>query len=162
MIHLPKLFKKSKDFGDIYSVVDGVTYPIEAVEDDVFSKKIIGEGLAIKPSGNTVFAPCDGILTVLFPTGHAFGIKCANGIELLVHIGLETVSLNGKGFIKCKRQGERVRRGDVIVELDLPLLEKSGLDLSVIMLIVNDNGRQYQIKDYAEVIGKESIVLSFT
>ncbi len=97
----------------IVAPADGEMFAIEDVKDDVFSQKILGEGVAFRYEGDsvTICAPADGILSVMFPTGHAFGITMANGVELLIHIGIDTVSAKGDGFqVLGKEQGGKGSR----------------------------------------------------
>lgn len=141
-------------------MVDGNEIPLEQVKDEAFSQKMMGDGVAIEPSGNSVYAPCDGVLTVLFPTGHAFGIQRKDGVEILVHIGLDTVSLNGKGFKICKRQGEKVRRGEKIIEIDLPFIREQGLDPTTILLLTETNGKNYVKSRYGNVTHNQDVLIS--
>ncbi|MGN1343595.1 MAG: PTS glucose transporter subunit IIA [Traorella sp.] len=89
----------------IYAVTDDICFPLKEVNDDIFSKKVLGDGITIAPTSNIVYSPCDGILTTLFPTGHAFGITRDDGLEILVHIGIDSVMMKGKGFKVFKKQG---------------------------------------------------------
>ena len=82
----------------LFSPLAGETVPLTAVNDPVFSSEAMGKGIAVKPSGNTVYSPVDGIVQIAFETGHAYGLKSDNGAEVLIHVGIDTVSMNGKGF----------------------------------------------------------------
>lgn len=93
-----RLFSKKPKELEIIAPVDGEVIALDKVEDEVFSQKMLGEGLAIKPRAGNFIAPIVGKLITVFPTGHAYGIKSNNGVEMLLHIGMDTVSLNGKGF----------------------------------------------------------------
>ena len=105
MIKIFKSLKNNqKNTNNVYAVVNGVSFNLEYVDDNVFSKKVMGEGVAIVPTSSEVCAPCAGVLTTLFPTGHAFGITRDDGVEILVHIGLDTVNLKGKGFTILKKE----------------------------------------------------------
>lgn len=122
----------------IYSPVDGMLYPITEVKDEVFSKKMIGDGFAVKPVNNLVYAPADGVLSMIFPTGHAFGLDTIGGIKLLIHIGIETVNENGEGFEILKNEGDQVRKGEPVIKMDLERLNQK-YDTSVIVVIINGN-----------------------
>ncbi len=92
----------------------GVLHPIEEVPDPVFSEKTLGEGFAVELTGREVKAPVSGTISAAFPTGHAFGITTKDGMEILIHIGIETVALEGAGFEVKKKQGDAVKQGDVL------------------------------------------------
>ena len=133
--------KKNKlnEFSDasIVSPVDGDIYPIEEVDDPVFSKEMLGQTIAIKPMEKmlTLVAPANGVLEMMYPTGHAFGVRMKNGIGLLIHIGIETVELNGKGFRVLAKQNEKVRAGQAIVKVDFSQIKKAGYDTSVMVIV---------------------------
>lgn len=107
----------------------GTLHPIEDVPDPVFSEKTMGEGFAVEVTGTEVIAPLSGTITATFPTGHAFGITTKDGMEILIHIGLETVALNGAGFTIKKKQGDAVKQGDVLVTVDVDYLKEQGKSL---------------------------------
>ncbi len=104
----------------------GVLHPIEEVPDPVFSEKTLGEGFAVELTGREVKAPVSGTISAAFPTGHAFGITTKDGMEILIHIGIETVALEGAGFEVKKKQGDAVKQGDVLVEVDVDYLKSQG------------------------------------
>lgn len=103
--------------------VDGKIEPIDQTPDEVFSQKMMGDGVVIFPTGNQVFAPVSGTISVMFPTKHAVGITSDDGTELLIHVGIDTVKLEGKGFENHVEQGQKVKQGDLLLTLDLPFLE---------------------------------------
>lgn len=109
---------------EIYAPLSGEIVHIEDVPDVVFAEKIVGDGIAIKPTGSTIVAPADGTIGKIFPTNHAFSMETDEGLELFVHFGIDTVELKGEGFRRVAEEGQRVERGDTIIELDLPLLEE--------------------------------------
>ena len=108
---------------DIFAPLSGELVAIEEVPDVVFAEKIVGDGIAIKPSGNKMVAPCDGTIGKIFETNHAFSIESDSGLELFVHFGIDTVELKGEGFTRIAREGQQVKKGDTIIEFDLALLE---------------------------------------
>lgn len=124
---------------DITSVINGNVYPIETINDELFSNKTLGNGIAFHTDTNKIVSPCDGILTTVFPSGHAYGITREDGLEIMIHIGIDTVTLNGKGFDIKVKQGKSIKRGETLVELDLEYLKSTGLDLSTIMIFLNKN-----------------------
>ena len=92
-----KLFSKTKKI-ELFAPVDGECIPLEQINDKVFSSKLMGDGVAFKFNGNTVYSPIEGKITMVFPTKHAYGIRTKNGAEILIHIGMDTANLNGLGF----------------------------------------------------------------
>ncbi len=120
------MFKKDSA---IVAPVTGKTINIKDVPDAVFAEKMAGDGLAIEPTGDTFVAPADGELTMLFGTKHAFGMTLSKGVQILVHIGLDTVSLNGEGFTALKKQGDMVKKGEPIVKIDRELITSKGFSL---------------------------------
>ena len=114
-----KLFKGGEDPANtLVSPVDGKAVAISEVSDPTFSEEILGKGLAIKPSSNTVYSPCDGTIDLMFDTGHAVNLISDSGIEILIHIGLDTVSLKGKHFKTLKNTGDKVKKGDALIEFE--------------------------------------------
>ena len=126
-----KLFsKKEENTNDFAAVVSGKIIPLTAVNDDVFSKGMMGTGVAIVPDDDVIVAPCDGEVTMLFPTMHAFGMKNEDGVEILVHIGIDTVNKQGVGFKKFVDAGTTVHRGDKIIRMNSYDLKQEGYDLT--------------------------------
>ncbi len=131
------MFGLGKKKENILAVSDGILVPIEQVPDEVFSQKMMGDGYAIKPSGNEIYAPVGGIISTVFPTGHAIGITTENGLELLIHMGLDTVDLKGKPFSNKVRQGQHIHNGELVSTMDLNAVEKS--DRNPIIVVVYTN-----------------------
>lgn len=109
--------------------MEGKVLNITEVPDPVFSQKCMGDGFAIELTRSKVIAPLSGEIVSTFPTGHAFGIKCDDNIEVLIHIGIDTVQLNGNGFDVKVNQGVHVKQGDVLVEVDLKKIKEGGKSL---------------------------------
>lgn len=105
-------FKKKNKGIEVDAVVDGDIMPITDVKDDVFSTKMLGDGYAIKPKDNHIYAPIDGTISTLFPTKHAIGIKTEQGLEVLIHLGLDTVELKGAPFTVDVKQGDKVEKAN--------------------------------------------------
>ena len=99
----------------------------------------MGRGVAIKPTSGTIVAPVSGRVIVAMKSGHAFGIKSDSGVEVLVHIGIDTVQLKGEGFVSKAAKGDVVKAGDVLAEVDLDAVEKAGFDTTTIMIVTNTN-----------------------
>ena len=111
---------------DVLAPLDGTVVELESVPDEVFAQKMVGDGLAINPSGEVAVAPVSGVLAKLFPGGHAFGIEASDGVELIVHLGLDTIELKGEGFEKLAVEGQRVAAGTPIVRFDRAAIERLG------------------------------------
>ena len=107
--------------------MSGQAVPLDQVPDDVFSRKILGDGIAIEPADGRIYAPVDGKIGSISQTRHAYGFTSDDGLEILVHVGLESVSLRGEGFVSHVQEGDRVKAGQLVAEADLDLLRSKGL-----------------------------------
>ncbi len=137
-----KLFKKK---GIVLGApVKGKSVPLNTVNDPTFGEEILGKGVAIQPEGNKICSPCDGVVDLMFDTGHAVNLKSDDGVEILIHVGLDTVSLKGEGFKTFKKNDEPVKKGDLLIEFDKEFLLSKGFDIIVPMIICNTD-------DYKEV-----------
>ena len=129
--------------------MDGNTTELVEVPDEVFSQKIMGDGLAIEWTGGDVYAPVSGeIATLITPSCHAFGIRHESGLEILVHVGLETVNLKGEGFKTLKKVGDYVEAGDKILEIDYNLLKKKNINLLSPIIVLNSD--YFKIKEHTK------------
>ncbi|HEQ1857505.1 TPA: PTS glucose transporter subunit IIA [Providencia alcalifaciens] len=129
--------KSSSGNIEIIAPLSGEIVNIEDVPDVVFAEKIVGDGIAIKPSGNKIVAPVDGTIGKIFETNHAFSIESVEGIELFVHFGIDTVELKGEGFKRIAEEGQSVKKGDVVIEFDLALLEEKAKSVLTPVVISN-------------------------
>ena len=121
----------------IAAPLEGEVVALENVNDPVFSSGAMGKGAAIKPSGNQVVAPFDGEVQIAFPTGHAYGLKSDKGAEVLIHIGIDTVSLDGKGFDAKVQANQRIKKGDVLATFDSSVITEAGLDDTTMVIVTN-------------------------
>lgn len=121
----------------ISAPLNGEVVALENVNDPVFSSGAMGKGAAIKPSGNQVVAPFDGEVQIAFPTGHAYGLKSDKGAEVLIHIGIDTVSLDGKGFDAKVQANQRIKKGDVLATFDSSVITEAGLDDTTMVIVTN-------------------------
>ena len=121
----------------LYSHLSGKVIPLENVEDEVFSQKILGEGIAVEPNDGKLYAPCDGVIDNIFDTMHAVNITSEGGAEILLHIGIDTVRLEGKYFISHIEQGQRVKKGDLLISFDMDKIKAEGYKLTTPMIICN-------------------------
>ena len=124
---------------DIYAVTDGKLVPISEVSDDVFSQKMMGDGFAVLPTSGQIFAPIAGTITNIFPTKHAVGIMTDTGIEVLLHMGIDTVSLKGEPFEIYVKEGQSVSHGQLIAKIDLDALDKAGRSKDIIVVFTNQD-----------------------
>lgn len=122
---------------DITAYADGSVMDLAAVADQTFASGALGPGLAIDPSGENIVAPVDGVVTVAFPTGHAYGIRTHEGLELLIHIGFDTVELDGQFFTPRVLKGDTVKRGDVLVEFNRQGIQDAGYPLTTPLVVTN-------------------------
>ena len=126
---------------EIVAVVEGEMISPSKITDSVFSKELLGKTIGFLPADGTIVSPVNGKVEVLFPAGHAFAVRMADGTGLMVHVGLETVSLNGRGFKKLVKEGAAVHAGQPVVQVDLETVRAAGLD-PVTMLIITECKKQ--------------------
>lgn len=120
----------------VLSPLSGAVVPLDEVPDEVFAQRILGEGLAVRPSAGEVVSPADGRIAKLFAGGHALVVETAAGVQVLVHLGIDTVRLHGRGFTVCAAEGQVVRAGDPLVHIDVDTLGAEGIELvSPVVLI---------------------------
>lgn len=144
---------------EFVSPVEGKVMELSEVEDKVFSQGMMGNGFAVELTSGTVRAPFSGEVTVVFPTGHAIGMKRADGLEVLIHIGMDTVELNGKGFSLQVKQGDNVSAGDVLVEVDLDYIKSEGK--SLVSPVVFPNGQAISLKIQGTIkTGQEVVAIA--
>ena len=132
------LFKKVVE-SELYSPVKGKMIPLSEVNDPVFSEKMMGDGCAFVFDGDTIYAPCKGEIILIANTRHAIGIKAENGAEILIHIGLDTVNLNGKGFEVLVKEHDEVKAHDPLVRLDRAFMKENKVDLTMPMVITSSD-----------------------
>ncbi|AUJ31947.1 MULTISPECIES: beta-glucoside-specific PTS transporter subunit IIABC [Liquorilactobacillus] len=139
---------KTIDNETISQPIDGIVDDIATATDPAFSSGSMGEGMVIQPSDGNVYAPFDGNVTMLFKTGHAIGITSNKGTEIMIHIGIDTVKLNGNGFKSFVKQGDSVTKGQKLISFDLEAIKNKGYDLSTFVIITNtDNYKEVQLLD---------------
>ncbi|WP_130892215.1 beta-glucoside-specific PTS transporter subunit IIABC [Fusobacterium ulcerans] len=138
--------KTKSDLEDIIikSCIDGEAVELSKVKDEAFASESIGKGVGIIPAKGILYAPADGEISTVFVTGHAVGMVTDRGAEILMHIGINTVEMNGEGFVKKVKDGQKVKAGDVLIEFDIEKIKKAGYDTTTIMVISNT-------EDYSDV-----------
>jgi PTS system beta-glucosides-specific IIC component len=144
---------------EVVSPFKGKVLQLSEVNDEAFSSGALGKGVAIKPSNGKVIAPVDGTVTTLFPTGHAIGITSKNGAEILIHIGMDTVKLEGKYFTPKVKQGDEIKLGQELLEFDVKAIENEGYSLVSPVIITNSNSYLDIIEtDKKEINYKENLL----
>ncbi len=140
------MFNKSSNSIVVLAPIDGNIKNIKEVSDPVFNSGIIGKGIAIIPSSNAIYPVFDGELIVSFHSGHAYGIQHKNGPQVLIHIGVDTVELNGKGFKKADiPQGSKIKTTQKLVDIDFKVLEENGKSTDIIIVVTNETIGDYKI-----------------
>lgn len=144
---------------DLYSPMAGEVLPVEKSEDPMFASKMLGNGIAVNPSDGTVYAPCDGTLSLLYETKHALGITTDSGIDLLIHVGIDTVQMNGEGFETFAAQGDRIRKGQKLLTVDLNLVKEKGYSTQTMMILPQADGITASILPAAQA-GPETLIIT--
>lgn len=159
-------FKKNKkeegkkpDIQVLYAPVTGKMVSLEEVPDPVFSSGTMGKGVGFQPEKNEICAPCDGKIIMIADTLHAFGMETECGAELLIHIGLDTVDLNGEGFKKLAREGQKVSCGTPVISADLAFMKEKGIVMTTPMVVTNSDEFELEIRDCGDVAAGETEVM---
>ena len=153
-----KILNKS-NYENILAPVKGKIVSLENVADETFSSGIMGAGIAIIPSEGKVYSLGDGIISACFHTGHAIGITI-NDIELLIHVGIDTVSLEGKYFKLIISQGQTVKKGDLLLEFDIDKIHEAGYDLTTMIIVTNSNDYMEVVQTDKSIVDKEDVILT--
>ena len=144
---------------EIKNPISGRVLPLSKVEDAVFSSGAMGDGIAIDPTDNKVYAPFDGSVEFIADTKHAVGLKSDDGVELLIHVGMDTVKMNGKGFDVKTKVNQRVKEGDLLLEFDRNEIQKEGYSLITPVVITNScNYEQNELCLDEEALFGKSII----
>ena len=146
----------------LLAVADGNIVPLDQVPDEVFSGKMLGDGFAIEPSSGTIYSPADGKVENISGTKHAYSIRSNDGLDILIHIGVDTVNLGGEGFTPLVNEGDEVHAGDVIARADLSLIRGKGLAAVTPVLIANFDALDKYEAATGEVKGGRSAALTYT
>lgn len=126
-----------KEKNSLYRYIDGKIISITEVKDDVFATKTLGDGIAIIPDNNILIAPADGEITIITEAKHALGMKLANNVQIILHIGIDTIEMCGDGFDVLVSRGQNVKKGDILVKFDKEKIEKAGYDQTIVLVITD-------------------------
>lgn len=140
-----KLFGKKETSAVLYAPVTGRKVTLEEVPDPVFSQRMMGDGIAIEPTEGVVVSPVEGEVVQVFPTKHAVGLKTDSDAEILIHIGLETVSMNGEGFEAFVSQGDKVKVGDKLIQFDINLVKEKVKSTVTPIIITNSDDYSVEV-----------------
>ena len=138
------IFKKD-DENKLYAPVRGNYIDLVDVHDQVFSQKLLGDGVGFEFDGDTIYSPCKGKVTVIAQTKHAIGIKTNNDIDVLLHVGLDTVNLNGKGFKVLVGKGDTIKPHTPLIKVDREYMNKNGIDMTVVLLVTNKDAFELSV-----------------
>lgn len=154
---------KAETDGTLRAVLDGKVIPIEEMPDDVFSQKIMGDGIGFEPTGNTVYAPADATVgVVMADSGHACGLVLDNGLEILIHVGVDTVDMKGDGFELYVKQGDRVKTGDKLISFDPEKIAAAGHPKTTAFIITGEgDAKNIQLKSGMDAKAGETVVATF-
>ena len=144
----------------VYAPMTGKVKDLSEVEDEVFSSGMLGNGIAIEPTNGQVNSPVDGIVTTVFPTKHAIGVTSDDGVEILIHIGMDTVELNGEGFESFVKQNERVKKGDLLIRVNLDKIKAAGLSMITPIVVTNSNSYKAISIDARNTVDKGRVLLT--
>lgn len=154
------LKKKKKEEFNVVAPASGILTKLEDVKDPVFAEKMMGDGFAIQPNDSTIVAPISGTIISLPKTKHAIGIKTEDGIEVLVHIGLDTVDLNGEGFTAFAQEGNEIKQGDKLVKFDPEFMKQKGIDTTVMTIFTAGYDKKVLLlKDYGSKVEMNEVLI---
>lgn len=149
---------------EIPAVIDGEIVAIEQVEDRIFSKKMIGDGYGLRPTGGTIYSPVDAQVEQIAFTKHAIYLAMENGLKLLIHIGIDTIELKGEGFESQIEKGMLVKKGDPLVTFDPNFIKDEGFNPVVTVILLNGSEQDFDLTVYPneEAVGNQTIAMKVT
>lgn len=156
------MFKKSKQ-NEIYAPITGEVITLENVPDPVFSQKMMGEGIAVRPTKGEVLSPINGEVVQVAPSKHAVGILAEDGTEILIHVGLETVALEGEGFTVHVKTGDKVSVGKKLLDVDLDYIKEHAKDIISPIVITNSSttGKEYNFTESQQSEAAETVLITY-
>ena len=145
----------------LVSVVDGECKPLSQMPDEVFSCEMLGKGFMVEPKSNYFYSPCDGKIENIAEAKHAFSILTADGIDILIHIGVDTVALNGEAFDVQVAEGQKIKAGDLIAICDIEKIKKNGYEVSTAVVVTTPEKTEKLAFNYGTVLGGADVCMSF-
>ena len=145
----------------LVSVVDGECKPLSQMNDEVFSTEMLGKGFMVEPKSNYFYAPCDGKIENIAESKHAFSILTDDGIDILIHIGIDTVALNGEMFDLQVADGQNIKSGDLLVIANIENIKKSGYESSTAVIVTNPEKIEKLDYNYGTVLGGKDVCMNF-
>ena len=155
-----KLFGKQMD--ELCAPVAGNAVPVSQVPDPTFAEELLGKGIAIEPTEGKILAPCDATVDMMFETGHAISLVADFGAEILIHVGLETVSLKGEHFTIHCANGDKVKKGQLLIEFDLDAIKAAGFNTTTPMLVCNSGDYSTFKTDVNKAVTNEDVVIELS
>lgn len=154
--------KKTKTKQELLAVQTGEIVALESLPDPVFAERVLGDGFAIDPVENRVYSPVAGKVVDVQDTFHAYAIHTDDGLDVLVHIGIDTVALQGEGFSPKVKTGDKVKAGDLLCEADLALIKQKGLPIYTVVLVTNiDSLKDFQVT-CGEAVARQTVAMTYT
>lgn len=155
-------FFKKRSAEELVAMADGKCIPIEQVNDPAFAEKALGDGIAIVPENNVIVAPCDGTLTMVASTKHAVGMTREDGLELMIHVGIDTVALQGEGFEILAKEGTLVKKGQPILSYDAQKMQEREIDMTTMLILLNHTDYEMvEMKHDIQVKSGTDVVITY-
>lgn len=155
-----KIFKSNNEITTstgLDAFMEGEIISLTKVKDNLFSEKVLGDGYAINPRDNKVVSPIDGEVSIVFPTGHAYGIINSSGVEVLIHLGLETVEYEGKGFTSHVKVGDLVSKGQLLAEMDLDFFIEEKIDITSMLVLTSGQSVKIEEENSIVTLGQSDV-----
>lgn len=153
--------KKTGDVVELFAPIVGMLHPLSSAKDLVFAEGMMGQGVVIDPSEGKLYAPFDGQISLLFPTKHAIGLVSDEGTEVLIHIGIDTVQLDGQYFTSHVSQGDSVKQGQLLMEFDMEAIKAAGYEIQTPIIVTNSTDYQVDpLLEEAKVTNDEKILIA--
>lgn len=159
MSFIKSLFSNKESIKEVTSVMTGVVKDITEAPDQAFAQKLLGDGFVVFPTSGEVVAPFDGKIAMVYPTKHAIGLMSDSGLEVLIHVGLDTVNLEGQGFELLVQVDDKVRRGQKILKVDLEFIKSKEMETATPVIITNLNGQAIELKKTGNVSAGEVVLI---
>ena len=155
-------FNKKKNLFNMFATQNGEAIELSKVPDEAFASKMLGDGIAIIPNDNNILSPVDGTIIQVTDTLHAYGIQTETGLDVLVHIGINTVELKGEGFKSLVKEGDKVKVGTPIATADLELIKEKGYETYTPIIITNVSDVENFSCNYGNVIAGKDVIINYT